>query len=158
MPRVNLSLADDVGLDKTIETGLVPQELTLRHRIRSALIVCPSGLQIPWREQMRDKFGLDFRIVDSDAMKEPRRKRGLHVKPMRAIRQQAVLRPVARAFRIHRRRGVKLQCGAIRAPRARGQRDRRYLLAVCSRRSPSLGRPCAWCSHGLDQAGFWAAV
>jgi superfamily II DNA or RNA helicase len=81
MPRVNLLIADDVGLGKTIETGLVLQELTLRHRIRSALIVCPSGLQIQWREQMRDKFGLDFRIVDSDAMKELRRKRGLHVNP-----------------------------------------------------------------------------
>ena len=81
MPRVNLLVADDVGLGKTIETGLVIQELTLRHRIRTALIVCPSGLQIQWREQMRDKFGLDFRIVDSDAMKELRRRRGLHVNP-----------------------------------------------------------------------------
>jgi superfamily II DNA or RNA helicase len=81
MPRVNLLVADDVGLGKTIETGLVIQELSLRHRIRSALIVCPSGLQIQWREQMRDKFGLDFRIVDSELMKELRRKRGLHVNP-----------------------------------------------------------------------------
>lgn len=81
MPRVSLLVADDVGLGKTIETGLVIQELTLRHRIRTALIVCPSGLQIQWREQMRDKFGLDFRIVDSEAMKELRRRRGLHVNP-----------------------------------------------------------------------------
>lgn len=81
MPRVNLLIADDVGLGKTIETGLVIQELTLRHRIRSALIICPSGLQIQWREQMRDKFGLDFRIIDSDAMKDLRRRRGLHVNP-----------------------------------------------------------------------------
>lgn len=81
MPRVNLLIADDVGLGKTIESGLVVQELTLRHRIRSVLIVCPSGLQIQWKEQMRDKFGLDFRIVDSDKMKELRRSRGLHVNP-----------------------------------------------------------------------------
>ena len=81
MPRVNLLIADDVGLGKTIETGLVIQELTLRHRIRNALIVCPSGLHIQWREQMRDKFGLDFRIVDRDLMKDLRHKRGLHVNP-----------------------------------------------------------------------------
>lgn len=81
MPRVNLLIADDVGLGKTIEAGLVVQELSLRHRLRTALIVCPSGLQIQWREQMRDKFGLDFRIVDSDLMKELRRTRGLHVNP-----------------------------------------------------------------------------
>lgn len=81
MPRVNLLIADDVGLGKTIESGLVVQEMMLRHRIRSVLIVCPSGLQIQWREQMRDKFGLDFRIVDRDAMKALRRSRGLHVNP-----------------------------------------------------------------------------
>lgn len=81
MPRVNLLIADDVGLGKTIESGLVIQEMMLRHRIRSVPIVCPSGLQIQWREQMRDKFGLDFRIIDSDAMKQLRRSRGLHVNP-----------------------------------------------------------------------------
>ena len=81
MPRVNLLIADDVGLGKTIESGLVIQEMMLRHRIRSVLIVCPSGLQIQWREQMRDKFGLDFRIIDSEAMRQLRRSRGLHVNP-----------------------------------------------------------------------------
>jgi SNF2 family DNA or RNA helicase len=58
MPRVNLLIADDVGLGKTIEAGLVAQELVLRHRARRILIVCPAGLQVQWREQMRDKFGL----------------------------------------------------------------------------------------------------
>ena len=81
MPRVNLLVADDVGLGKTIETGLVIQELSLRHRVRSVLVVCPSSIQIQWRDQMRDKFGLDFRIVDSDLMRELRRTRGLHVNP-----------------------------------------------------------------------------
>ena len=81
MPRVNLLIADDVGLGKTIETGLVIQELSLRHRVRSALVVCPSSIQIQWRDQMHDKFGLDFRIVDSDLMRELRRTRGLHVNP-----------------------------------------------------------------------------
>lgn len=81
MPRVNLLIADDVGLGKTIEAGLVAQELILRHRVRSILIVCPSSLQIQWREQMRDKFGLEFRIVDSALMKDLRRRRGLHTNP-----------------------------------------------------------------------------
>ncbi|VBT21728.1 helicase SNF2 family protein [Burkholderia pseudomallei] len=81
MPRVNLLIADDVGLGKTIESGLVIQEMMLRHRARTVLVVCPSGIQIQWRDQMRDKFGLDFRIVDSELMKELRRTRGLHVNP-----------------------------------------------------------------------------
>ena len=64
MPRANLLIADDVGLGKTIEAGLVCQELILRHRARRVLIVCPSSIQIQWRDQMRDKFGLEFRIVE----------------------------------------------------------------------------------------------
>ena len=73
MPRANLLIADDVGLGKTIESGLVVQELILRQRVHSVLIVCPSALQIQWRDQMRDKFGLEFRIVDAALMKELRR-------------------------------------------------------------------------------------
>ncbi len=81
MPRVNLLIADDVGLGKTIEAGLVVQELILRHRVRSVLIICPSSLQVQWQEEMRDKFGLDFRIIDSEAISRLRRKRGIHVNP-----------------------------------------------------------------------------
>ncbi len=81
MPRANLLVADDVGLGKTIEAGLVVQELILRHRVRTVLVVCPAALQIQWRDQMRDKFGLEFRIVDTELMKELRRQRGLHVNP-----------------------------------------------------------------------------
>jgi hypothetical protein len=81
MPRVNLLIADDVGLGKTIEAGLVCQELIIRHRVRKILIVCPAALQVQWRDQMRDKFGLQFRIVDSDLMKHLRRERGLHINP-----------------------------------------------------------------------------
>lgn len=81
MPRANLLIADDVGLGKTIEAGLIVQELLLRNRARTVFIVCPSSLQIQWRDQMRDKFGLEFRIVDSDLMRELRRTRGLHTNP-----------------------------------------------------------------------------
>lgn len=81
MPRVNILIADDVGLGKTIEAGLIIQELTIRHRVRTALIVCPSSLQIQWQEQMRDKFGLDFQIVDSEFTAQLRRRRGLNANP-----------------------------------------------------------------------------
>ena len=81
MPRVNLLIADDVGLGKTIEAGMVALELIIRHRARKILVVCPASLQVQWRDQMRDKFGLDFRIVDSTLMRELRRSRGIHVNP-----------------------------------------------------------------------------
>ncbi len=81
MPRVSLLIADDVGLGKTIEAGMTILELIIRHRARKVLVVCPASLQVQWRDQMRDKFGLDFRIVDSDLLKQLRRKRGIHVNP-----------------------------------------------------------------------------
>ncbi len=56
MPRVSLLIADDVGLGKTIEAGLVAQELLLRYRARRILIVTPADLRLQWRDEMRDKF------------------------------------------------------------------------------------------------------
>ncbi|MFV2008592.1 MULTISPECIES: DISARM system SNF2-like helicase DrmD [unclassified Micromonospora] len=81
MPRTNLLIADDVGLGKTIESGLVMQELMLRHRARTMVIVCPAGLTRQWRDEMRDKFGLEFRIVDSALLRDLRRSRGLYANP-----------------------------------------------------------------------------
>lgn len=82
-PRANLLLADDVGLGKTIEAGLVVQELLLRHRARSVIVVCPAGLQIKWQEELRNKFGLNFEIVNSEALRVFRRKFGVHANPFR---------------------------------------------------------------------------
>ncbi|MBC3963333.1 DISARM system SNF2-like helicase DrmD [Pseudomonas simiae] len=81
MARVNLLIADDVGLGKTIEAGLVIQEMLLRHRARTVLIVCPASLQEKWRLEMAEKFGLEFRIVDSTYIKDMRRERGIHANP-----------------------------------------------------------------------------
>ncbi|MFB5676438.1 DISARM system SNF2-like helicase DrmD [Paenibacillus terreus] len=81
MARVNLLIADDVGLGKTIEAGLVIQELLVRHRARTVFIVCPATLQIKWKNEMREKFGLDFRIVDTEYIKRLRRERGIHANP-----------------------------------------------------------------------------
>jgi len=77
MPRANLLIADDVGLGKTIEAGLVVQELLLRHRARTVLVVCPAGLCVKWQEEMLDRFGLEFRIVNTDAVRQLRRDRGV---------------------------------------------------------------------------------
>ncbi|MEU0100692.1 DISARM system SNF2-like helicase DrmD [Streptomyces sp. NPDC006267] len=81
--RTNLLLADDVGLGKTIEAGLVLQELLLRHRARSVVIVCPPSLSLKWQDEMREKFGLDFVIVNSEMMAKVRRSHGLNANPFR---------------------------------------------------------------------------
>lgn len=80
-PRANLLLADDVGLGKTIEAGLVIRELFLRHRARSAIVVCPAGLQLKWQDEMEQKFGLHFEVVNSQTMKQVRRSHGIHANP-----------------------------------------------------------------------------
>ena len=79
--RANLLLADDVGLGKTVEAGLVVQELLLRHRARTVAVVCPAGLVLKWQDEMRDKFGLEFQIVNTETMREVRRSHGVHANP-----------------------------------------------------------------------------
>lgn len=81
MARTNLLIADDVGLGKTIEAGLVLQEMILRHRARTVLCLVPASLQEKWRAEMEEKFGLEFRIVDTTYVTRLRRERGLHANP-----------------------------------------------------------------------------
>lgn len=81
MARVNLLIADDVGLGKTIEAGLVIQEMIIRHRARTVFVVCPASLQIKWQTEMQEKFGLEFRIIDTEYIKLLRRERGLQSNP-----------------------------------------------------------------------------
>ncbi|MGH3296246.1 MAG: DISARM system SNF2-like helicase DrmD, partial [Trebonia sp.] len=104
-PRANLLLADDVGLGKTIEAGLVIQELFLRHRARTAIIVCPPSLSLKWQDEMREKFGLEFTIVNSELIAEVRRSHGLQANPFqifpRVIVSMAWL-PQVRAQRLLR--------------------------------------------------------
>ena len=99
MPRVNLLVADDVGLGKTIEAGLVAQELLLRHRARRILVVCPASLTLKWRDEMTEKFGLDFTVLDAAALRDLRRSHGLQANP----------------FTVHARTIVSLQW--LRTPR-----------------------------------------
>lgn len=81
MPRVSLLLADDVGLGKTIEAGLIAAELFARRRIRRVLVVCPASLQLQWRDELRDKFHLDFHVVDRDETFKLQRTLGADANP-----------------------------------------------------------------------------
>jgi superfamily II DNA or RNA helicase len=61
--RVRLLLADEVGLGKTIEAGLIIKELKLRGLIRRVLVVAPKGLVSQWAAEMRTHFGEEFRLL-----------------------------------------------------------------------------------------------
>ncbi|MCI4371259.1 MAG: DEAD/DEAH box helicase, partial [Thermoplasmata archaeon] len=58
-------LADEVGLGKTIEAGLILKEYAIRGLVRRALILSPPSLTTQWKEEMETKFGLPFRILRS---------------------------------------------------------------------------------------------
>ncbi|NPE26584.1 DEAD/DEAH box helicase family protein [Methanococcoides sp. SA1] len=58
-------LADEVGLGKTITTGMVIKEGVTRGFLKKVVILCPPSLVDQWVEEMREKFDLDFRIIES---------------------------------------------------------------------------------------------
>jgi ERCC4-related helicase len=62
-------LADEVGLGKTIEAGLILKELRARQMIERVLIVCPSSLQYQWQAELRSKFNEEFEILTSAGAK-----------------------------------------------------------------------------------------
>ena len=81
LPRVNLLIADDVGLGKTVEAGLVARELLLRRRIDFIVIAAPPAMTIQWKDELEAKFGLSFEIIDRERIGEMRRLRGFSVNP-----------------------------------------------------------------------------
>jgi len=85
MPRVSLLLADGVGLGKTIQSGLVLEELLLRRRIRRILVLCPAMLQRQWRYELRRKFNLEFEVIDADSTFQLRRRLGIDTNPWKAF-------------------------------------------------------------------------
>jgi hypothetical protein len=83
MPRVNLLLADDVGLGKTVEAGLILSELLLRRRIQRVLILTPASLRLQWRDEMWEKFALQFDLIDRGETVKLRRQLGMDANPWR---------------------------------------------------------------------------
>jgi SNF2 family DNA or RNA helicase len=62
-------LADEVGLGKTVEAGIVLAELLRRRLARRVLVLVPPGLVTQWQEELRRKFRLDFVTHDAEAFK-----------------------------------------------------------------------------------------
>ena len=81
LPRVNLFIADDVGLGKTIEAGLIARELLLRKRISEIVVSAPPSMLDQWKEELEVRFGLTFEILDREYIQRVRRERGFSVNP-----------------------------------------------------------------------------
>jgi superfamily II DNA or RNA helicase len=70
-PKQRLLIADEVGLGKTIEAGLILTELRARHpgSLDRVLIVCPAALCRKWKAEMKTRFDEEFAILDADGMR-----------------------------------------------------------------------------------------
>ncbi len=81
LPRVNLFIADDVGLGKTIEAGLILREMLVRQKVRRVVVCCPPSVLLQWRDELEQRFGLTFQIYDRAYVAAMRRERGWGVNP-----------------------------------------------------------------------------
>lgn len=83
LPRVNLFIADDTGLGKTIEAGLIMRELLLRKKARAIVVAAPPSVLEQWQAELEERFGLSFVLLDRAYLARMRRERGFGVNPWR---------------------------------------------------------------------------
>jgi superfamily II DNA or RNA helicase len=67
--KARLLIADEVGLGKTIEAGLIWTELEARREADQVLVVCPANLIAKWKEEMADRFGFDLIDLDGQGLR-----------------------------------------------------------------------------------------
>ena len=67
----NFLIADEVGLGKTIETGLILRYLLLTKAIQRVLVLAPASVQPQWQEELREKFNLHFWSYNKGEFKDP---------------------------------------------------------------------------------------
>ena len=63
-------ICDEVGLGKTIEAGLLLLELRARQTLRTVLVVCPPNLRYKWRLELRQRFGEEFKILQTKDLRQ----------------------------------------------------------------------------------------
>ncbi len=83
LPRVNLFIADDTGLGKTIEAGLIARELILRRKAKAIVVAAPPSVLEQWKGELEERFGLVFEVLDRGYVSRMRRERGFGVNPWR---------------------------------------------------------------------------
>jgi len=66
--RPRILIADEVGVGKTIEAGLIMKELETRQELRNVMVLCPKALVLKWQDEMR-RFDEDFRIMSPETLR-----------------------------------------------------------------------------------------
>lgn len=88
-----LLIADEVGLGKTIEAGLIWTELRSRFDFKRLLIVCPAMLRQKWQSELELRFGIDAEIVGAEDVLDKLKKQQVNKKPFAMIASMQGLRP-----------------------------------------------------------------
>jgi hypothetical protein len=94
-PDGRLLIADEVGLGKTIEAGIIYLELQSRLSLNRVLVVCPSGLRLKWQDEMKLRFDEEFTILDTAGMRwfiDQQRKHGDGVRLRGIVSLEAIRR------------------------------------------------------------------
>lgn len=81
--RLRLLVADEVGLGKTIEAGLLWTELEARRQADRVLVLTPSGLVEKWRREMEERFGFELKELDGPGLDEYSRRLSADTLPSR---------------------------------------------------------------------------
>ena len=96
---MSLLLADDAGLGKTIEAGLILTELLIRRRVRRVLILTPASLTQQWQREMKTKFSLNFDLIDRAETHALRKRLGMDANPWRFLQPHHRVVPLPAAGR-----------------------------------------------------------
>ena len=130
LPRANLLIADDVGLGKTIEAGLILRELILRQRVRRVVVACPPSVVLQWQAELERRFGLSFKVLDRAYVLRMRRERGHAVNPWDThhrllvshalLREEAYAGPLRRTLEVDRKGSLLILDEAHNAAPASG--------------------------------------
>lgn len=92
-PTNGVLIADEVGLGKTIEAGLIWTELRSRFDMRRLLVICPAALREKWRHELSAKIGVTAQICDAIEVLDMLRDEGIQSRGFAIIASMQGLRP-----------------------------------------------------------------
>ncbi len=92
-PANGILIADEVGLGKTIEAGLIWTELRVRFDMRRLLVLCPAALREKWRRELSTKIGVEARICDANELLDVLRDEEIQARGFAMVASTQGLRP-----------------------------------------------------------------
>jgi superfamily II DNA or RNA helicase len=121
-PYSRILIADEVGLGKTIEAGIILTELHARQSLNRVLITCPSALRLKWRDEMRRRFDWDFDVLAGEELR--RRLADSLARPGRPLRIIASLEGLRSAKTLEMLQTERLDFDAVIVDEAHHMRNR----------------------------------